>query len=877
MKIKKRNLSSLSKTILFGSLLLTLTHLTGCNEQSTTSDASSHITRAETYAKQGQFRSAFIEVRNAIQAEPGNVDHVLRLANLYLDAGASKDAADLLEPWFEDHKEAVTLTLARAYVSQGKHLSATETLANFTPASESEQLEVSLIQAEALRQRGEFEGAIALFQQLSESNPSNVDAVEGLVKSQLGPQQFDEAVKTAKKWLETNEPEPEVLYWKALAQYQLGEMEQAGATLTDAVSVVPTADVFLPIRRNILTALSQVLTAQGRITEAQIYNNILAENTNTAVQEQFEAAMSAVKEGQVETAKAQLRDLLTASPDNEQITLMLGALSASTGELDEGVQLLTENLDPETASTPLIRAATVAQVDAGEREEALKTLERAIEARPNTSELLAMHGILALNIPGHHDAGIESLTKAISLTPENTRLHLALARHFQRNNEPDQALSNLRTAFTKAPDDWITTAYYLDFLLRTEAKTEAEEIRDSLLNGYPEDRQAQLLASMADARLNNQSAATERLEALVKANPDWQPGLRALASTYLLSGEKDKAVGTMVEVVRLNPNDVGPLLQTSRLYAQDRTPEDVKSWLATLGQQHSELEPLAVGLVAQINIREGNLAEASDLLKTQPDNHSFIQQTTANLLAAEARQALISEDFETARTKITEAIALQPDNINLALIPVRIAELEKGVQHARDTLRDVENTFGKQSITVRAQAGLMLRDQRPDDAIKLLSSYYEETGDLDSLAYLVSVSQATQSEDAGQLSLEWVTKAPNSPAAHLRRGDILLQSGSQDEAAGHYERVLELQDNNVTAMNNLAWILRESDRSRALKLASRAAELAPNSAAVLDTYGWILHLDGQHQAAAEQIEKALELEPDQEEIAQHLEQVRELL
>ncbi|QSP93513.1 tetratricopeptide repeat protein [Marinobacter salinisoli] len=877
MKTKNRSFNLLPRIILFGSLLLTVLHLTGCKDQVTTSDASSHITRAETYAKQGQYRSAFIEVRNAIQAEPDNVDHVTRLASLYLDVGAAKEAADLLEPWLEDHSEAVALILARAYVQQGKHLSATETLAKQTPTSGTEQLDASLIRAEARRQSGEFAEALAMFEQIAESHPSNVEAIEGQLKTQLGLEQPAEATRTADGWLESNEAAPEVLYWKGIAQYQQGELEQAAATLTDAVTVVPTSDLLLPIRRSILTALSQVLTAQGRTTEAQIYNRILAENTDTESKQQFEAAMSALKEGEIETAKGKLRDLLAASPDNEQVALMLGALSASTGELDEGVQLLTANLDPETASAPLLRAATIAQVDAGEREAALKNLERSIEARPKAPELLAMHGILALNVPGQEEAGVESLNKAIDIDPTNTRLHLALARHFRQNAQKDQALSHLRTAFTKAPDDWLTTAYYLDSLVEAEARPEAEEIRDSLLNGYPNDRQAVLLASMTDARLDNHAIASERLEALVENNPDWQPGLRALGSTYLNNGEREKALKTMIEVARLNPDDVTPLMQAASLYARDHSTAEVQDWLAKVGQQHSELEPLATGLAAQVNIREGNLDVAARQLESQPDSHAFIRDVTANLLAAETRRALMAKDFETAHQKITEALALQPENLNLALIPVRIAELEKGNQHALDTLDEVEDTFGEQSITVRARAGLLLRSERPDEAIELLSSYYDKTKDIPTLSYLVSVGQATGSDRTDEWTEEWVSKAPDSPAAHLKRGDILLQHGNEAEAETHYEKVLELRAGNVTALNNLAWLLRERDRKRALELAGKAVELAPQSAAILDTYGWILHLDGQHQAAAEQLEKAVMLDPEQEEIAEHLEQVRKVL
>ena len=104
-----------------------------------------------------------------------------------------------------------------------------------------------------------------------------------------------------------------------------------------------------------------------------------------------------------------------------------------------------------------------------------------------------------------------------------------------------------------------------------------------------------------------------------------------------------------------------------------------------------------------------------------------------------------------------------------------------------------------------------------------------------------------------------------------------MQQGMEVEAASHYEQVLKKLPENAIALNNLAWTLRERDRKRALEMARRATEISPQSGAVLDTYGWLLHLNGQHKAAEEQIKKALKLDPENKQIAQHLEAVQQAL
>lgn len=878
MKTRNKAFTSLPRIILLTSLLLSLPLFTACNDQPDSSEASSHVNRAETYAEQGQFRSALLEIKNALQKEPDNVRHVVRLGELYLEVGANQEASELLAPWLERYPDEVGLTLARAYVEQGKHLSAKETLAFQTPDSPEEQLEASLIRAKALRTSGEAAEALALYRNLAQSNPSNIDAIAGLLETQVALQQTSQAVNTADEWLARNEPAPEVLLWKGIAQYQLSQLEPASATLTDAVGILPTSDVFLPIRRNVLTTLSRVLTEQGKITEAQLYNRILADNLNTDAREQAEAAISAIRQGNFEEAKSILRDLLKLNPNNERAALMLGMLAAGSGDIDEGAQLLSANLDPETTPTQFIRAATMARIDVGEREEALRTLERAIKARPNDNDILAMHGIVALGMQGQQDAGVASLSKALANEPDRIRLRLALAHHYLRKNQPEQALGQLRRAFASQPSDWTATSTYLNLLIEQGQTGEAEEIRDSLLNGYSDQPTAILLASMADARLGNTSKATKRLEGLADQNPELQAPRLALGSLYAQSGKNQQAVKMLISAARLTPDSIQPLQQAGRVYASDHSLEQVKGWLIGLAEDNPELAQNADILSAVINIRQGNLRQARTFLDKWEDSETHAtQRAMATLLVAEAQAATRSGDYPTARAKAAEVIALEPENVSFALLPVAISQAEGKPDQAFTALDAVEDTFGKEQQIVLSRASLLNQNNGARSAYDYLSEQWKTSGEVWLMPSLISLAKVEAPGDIDELTRSWLDTAPDSIGAHMARADWLMANNREMEAASHYEQVISRQPENITALNNLAWLLRTEDQARALTLANKASELAPESAAVLDTYGWILHLSGKHSQAKEVIEKALALTPESEGIASHLETVKQAM
>jgi len=876
MTTRQKTLKSLPGLVLAGSLLLTLPMLSGCNGGPDSSEALSHINRAETYSEQGQFRSAVLEVKNAIQKDPNNVSHIVRLADLYLQVGAPREAAELLEPWIQEQPEAVALTLARAYVEQGKHLSATETLALQTPSSPEDQLETALIRAEALRRSGEVPEALALYNNLSSSNPTNPDVISGLLQAQLNLGQNTQAVNTASEWLEKNEKTPEVLYWKGLAQYRQNQLEQSSATLTDAVGILPTSDMFLPIRRNILTTLSRVLTEQGKITEAQLYNRVLAENLDTGARDQAAAAIAALKEKNFVEAKAILRDILKLDPENERVAMMLGAISAGTGELEEGAQLLAENLDPETTPTQFIRAATMAQIDTGDGEAALKTLERAIEARPNDNELLAMHGVLALGLPGHEDSGVASLSKAISNEPDRVRFRLALARHYLKDDKPEQALGQLRMAFTANPADWTTTSTYLNVLIQRGEKQEAAEIRDSLLNGYSDHPRAVLLASLADTQLGNPDKARARLEKLVKEGPKLQAPKVALASLYVQAGQREKAVNLLIDAATLTPDAIRPLQQAGQIYTQDHTAAETRAWLAGIAKAHPELEQNTDTLTALIDLSQGKLTQARSTLSQWQDSESAtVKRAYGRLLLAEAQVAVNDKEWSQARAKAGEAIALEPENLALALLPVKIAQMEGKVDDAYTALDAVEKTYGERAATMLARANLIKQQNGSEAVYEYLSEKWQDTRDIQLMPPLIGLAKEQDPKSIEGLTESWLNEAPQNLAAHLARADWLMANNQETVAENHYEQVLAQQPNNVAALNNLAWVLREEDRDRALKLAQKASEIAPNSPAVLDTYGWILHLSGQQKKAAKYIEQARALAPNNEDIAEHLKIVKQ--
>ena len=109
-------------------------------------------------------------------------------------------------------------------------------------------------------------------------------------------------------------------------------------------------------------------------------------------------------------------------------------------------------------------------------------------------------------------------------------------------------------------------------------------------------------------------------------------------------------------------------------------------------------------------------------------------------------------------------------------------------------------------------------------------------------------------------------------AVYAAMAYIAWNQKSVDVCIEYYERVLEIEPENITALNGLGYVLASSDRdlTRALMLSKRALDSSPDSPACLDTMGWVYFKLGLLKESESFLKKAQEKDSSNHEIAEHL-------
>ncbi|GHU38751.1 hypothetical protein FACS1894190_01050 [Spirochaetia bacterium] len=141
------------------------------------------------------------------------------------------------------------------------------------------------------------------------------------------------------------------------------------------------------------------------------------------------------------------------------------------------------------------------------------------------------------------------------------------------------------------------------------------------------------------------------------------------------------------------------------------------------------------------------------------------------------------------------------------------------------------------------------------------------------LAYIYMI---TRRPKMAQFELERLVKNGfSSPQIYTLLAYSALVQEQHAQAVDYYEKALQIDSANTTALNGLGFLLVEAniDLPRGLELCKKAVEKKPQNAAYLDSLGWAYFKSGEVSDARNYLRRALDIAPRQKEIAGHMKAV----
>ncbi|HEX4844504.1 MAG TPA: tetratricopeptide repeat protein [Limnobacter sp.] len=306
--------------------------------------------------------------------------------------------------------------------------------------------------------------------------------------------------------------------------------------------------------------------------------------------------------------------------------------------------------------------------------------------------------------------------------------------------------------------------------------------------------------------------------------------------------------------------------------------------------------------------RDGSPEQAMQMMGSLADaNPSWF---SARLYLARNHTQLEQWDF--ARTRFAEMIALQPDNHPLyssqGFVYSKLGNYPEAVKHFEIYLKRMPASERQNESLIHATlSDLALQKQDYAAALRWLdaapyassdldiqlkkSGLFQKQGNMLAASRVLNQFKAGNEDDAVRLmlaksQLAEVRKQPAQAASELEQGlktypdqpDLLYERAMVAERQNdlpnveqYLRRLITVRPDNPHGYNALGYTFADNNvrLDEALELIRKAVELAPNDPFILDSLGWVQYRLGQFADAEQSLRKAFAMRQD-EEIGVHL-------
>ena len=844
------------------------------NQEDVSHQANQYLKSAEQLSQQGQLRAALVQAKNVIQIAPDSAQGYLQIAKIYNQIGYYSEVEKLLANKLALMPE-LSYELAVAYYQRKKFRSALDAL---TVSGVQQDQDFRLLKSFCHLQLGEtneFDMEVRKIAAFSESDGYQLFAQ---AKAAQMNREWENAEKLLLQITPSSARYTDALITLSEIYIEQSQFDYAEKKLTDALSLTLNADSLTVEKAKILTMLVQMLVQAGRSGEAYTYQKILA-NANPQLdlmRSRFDEAVGFYADGDVERAKNTLVALHQSFPNNSNVTTLLGMIAFQSGNDEEAERYLSEVIDPETATPGLIQASSLLKARNNKIDEAIELLKASIKAQPRNASLLATYGLALLQKDPTDKEGAIALEKSIAMDSSQQRLRLALAERHYRLDEQEQGLAQLETAFRNLPLDKVIEQTYFNQLAKDiGVKAVIDEIAQ-LKEKYPHEHQVTLIESWWLIKQKQYAEAEKKLLATLH-NVSVQEKMDSwllLSDLYMLQNKKDSAQKVMEDYLRAAPQATAiyPVWMglaeskttTAIVFLQELQQLDETAW-----QPHFYLALL------QARMQQWDQVDQSLALVLQKNPQDNIRQQIINLYNAHGFQLFQSNELARSQQAFLKSLAIDPQDRTALYYYVQIALKNDQLAQAKKILEPVDKN---KTLAIHwfLQGLINEKEQNMSDALKNFRTAWEmEAFDLYA-EKLYAIYQTNQDKTAlAQLITDWSKRLPQNPQALLLNAMLQQEQSKTTEAIASYEKLLSIQHNNVVAMNNLAWLLLDSQPTAAEKLASAAYQLAPKQADVVDTYGWVLYKNEKIDKALVITQEAAQLAPDNMTIKEHLDVIQQ--
>jgi len=811
---------------------------------------------AKAYTAVGNLEGAEKELQKVRRQNPSSRDVQIELARVMVRTNRPDDALKELSPYLnENAADCDALEIAGwAHAMKEDNPAAVMLLKKAVAVCGANSVSPFLSLATVFIAMGNAPEAELQLAQVMAKEPENRKALFILADIQTRRKDGAAALKTLDRIIQTNPRDIEAQYRKGLLYLESNDFDNALALSTSIIKQSPDWPEGHRLQGFALFFKKQYSDAIAPLQKA------LLQQPNAGTY--YILGLTHYYRNEVEQAINQFQKALDLQPAFSRARVHLALLLLNKKMVDEAIKEAKKVLAQDDENALAHNIVGSAYLSKGNYAEGLAELNKALELDPSLADIHIKKGLVAMKRGKSQEAETE-LAAAVRLKPEARDTRHILALYYMNNNEPVKAIEVLNKGIKGGSSDAVSYYLIAESHLRQNDVKAATTYFMKAKEVDPKYDLAYLKLASIYIMQDKQEQGVQELRSLVEHSPNNLQALLLIASLAEAHGDENEAHKTYLRAADTKKSD-GIIAAARYLQRTNDTGQSLKVLNEGISQSPAEISLYEVkGSILLANKKFKDVLAVIETIERLNPKVGFAYTVNTYIAMGEPAKAL-----EKVRAEIRKNTADLGLRAELTRIHLRMGNRAEAEENARDIIRkDPESAVGYLALALVYQ-----NSNEVDKGIEVLRS----ASKVKNPALTVMLGNLYADKKNYSAALEQYHKAETGKAGSdlvlFKKGSLLHAMGRKKEAEAEYQKVLRLSPNHAMALNNLAYLYLEENRSlpQALRYATRAFMLAPQDDAIRDTLGYVLLKSGRIDQGMKMLKKASESSPKNPSILYHL-------
>lgn len=486
------------------------------------------------------------------------------------------------------------------------------------------------------------------------------------------------------------------------------------------------------------------------------------------------------------------------------------------------------------------------------------------------AEIIFIEGEKYFMIEDHAKALI-FFQKALELNPDNAAIHFKIAQTHIENQDYANAQEPAKKALKIDP----TNKYYhlinADIHTKLSQFKEAAVIYENLITSLPGNDE--YLFDLAALYIYGNDYANA-IATYNRAQDKYGISRELVYSKqriYLKLNKLEEALLEGQALIQTFPGEPEYLISLSEIYIANNRGQEAIPYLKQVLEYQPDHAKAQI-MLAEIFQKSGEEDKYQENLESAFSNPNLDITSKLKVMvdymgklpdkAVEEKATVLADRILQAHPNDANAYAVYGDlYLNLSQFENKSENKKKAIGMYRKAVQLDETNFGIWQNVLQIEAELQEIDSLMFHSDQALEVFPNQPA----FYYYHGYAQLTQKNyDEAVAALEQGRKIANDPNLKVTfsslLGDAYQGAGDHDKSDASYEDALEGDPDNYQVLNNYSYFLslRKEKLDKAKKMSGKVIKANPDDPTYLDTYAWILYMQGNYKESKKYLEIALE-------------------